>query len=100
MGEPLMRALGGSVAGLRTFPALSGPACSVPSTQQSLWLRFGGDDRSALFDRSEKVLAMLAPAFAIEEVLDTFLYAGGRDLTGFEDGTENPKAEAAVERRW
>ena len=97
MGEPLIRALGSSVSGLRTFPALSGPACSVPSTQQSLWLRFGGDDRSTLFDRSEKVLAVLALAFAIEEVLDSFLYAGGRDLTGFEDGTENPKAEAAVE---
>jgi putative iron-dependent peroxidase len=97
MGVPLIRALGSSVTGLHTFPALSGLACSVPSTQQSLWLRFGGDDRSTLFDRSEKALAMLAPAFAIDEVLDTFLYAGGRDLTGYEDGTENPKAEAAVE---
>src|SRR5215831_1432808 len=97
MGEPLIRALGSSVSGLRTFPALSGQACSVPSTQQSLWLRFDGDDRSTLFDRSEKALAMLVPAFAIDDVLDAFLYAGGRDLIGYEDGTENPKAEAAVE---
>src|SRR5215471_3667108 len=97
MGEQLIRALGSSVSGLRTFPALSDQACTVPSTQQSVWLRFDGDDRSTLFDRSEKALAMLVPAFAIDDVLDAFLYAGGRDLTGYEDGTENPKAEAAVE---
>lgn len=97
VGEPLVGALGATVPGLRTFPALSGAACAVPSTQQALWLRFGGDNRSAIFDRSEKALALLVPAFALDDVLDAFLYSGGRDLTGYEDGTENPKGEAAIE---
>ena len=97
LGEPLVRALGRAVPGLRTFPSLSGAACTVPSTQQALWLRFGGVDRGTLFDRSEKARALLAPAFALDDVLDTFFYAGGRDLTGYEDGTENPKEEAAIE---
>jgi putative iron-dependent peroxidase len=97
VGEPLVRALGATVPGLRTFPALSGAACAVPSTQQALWLRFGGENPSAIFNRSEEALALLAPAFAIDDVLDAFLYSGGRDLTGYEDGTENPKEQAAIE---
>ena len=97
LGEPLVRALHATVPGLRTFPSLAGAACPVPSTQQSLWVRLAGDDRSVLFDGGEEALALLAPAFALDDVLDAFLYAGGRDLTGYEDGTENPKDEAAVE---
>ncbi|HXX85176.1 MAG TPA: Dyp-type peroxidase [Casimicrobiaceae bacterium] len=97
LGEPLVRALGATVPGLRTFPAFSGAGCAVPSTQQALWLRFGGADPSAIFDCADKALALLAPAFALDDVLDAFLYSGGRDLTGYEDGTENPKGEAAIE---
>jgi putative iron-dependent peroxidase len=97
LGEPLVRALGATVPGLRTFPAFSGAACSVPSTQQALWLRFNGDDRGSIFDRSDRARSLLSPAFALDDVLDTFFYAGGRDLTGYEDGTENPKEEAAIE---
>jgi putative iron-dependent peroxidase len=33
----------------------------------------------------------------LDDALDLFLYAGGRDLTGYEDGTENPKDAAAAE---
>jgi porphyrinogen peroxidase len=97
LGEPLVRALGVSVPGLRPFPALAGAACSVASTQQALWIRIGADDRSAIFDRGEQALALLESAFALDAALDVFLYAGGRDLTGYEDGTENPKEQAAID---
>jgi putative iron-dependent peroxidase len=69
----------------------------VPSTQGALWLWLRGDERGALFDAGERVKSLLVPAFVLDDAMDTFLYAGGRDLTGYEDGTENPKDEAAVE---
>jgi putative iron-dependent peroxidase len=97
LGEPLMRALGGDVPGLRTFPGLSGPTSTVPSTQQALWIFLRGADRGALFDTSEQVGAQVDGAFLLDDAVDTFLYAGGRDLTGYEDGTENPKGDAAAE---
>jgi putative iron-dependent peroxidase len=97
LGEPLVRALGATIPGLRPFPAMAGAACSVASTQQALWIRVGADDRSAVFDRSEQMLALLESAFVLDDALDVFLYAGGRDLTGYEDGTENPKEQAAID---
>lgn len=96
-GEPLVRALGAGVPGLRGFPSLAGPACSVPATQSALWCFLRGDDRGALFDAGERLKALLGAAFALDDALDTFLYAGGRDLTGYEDGTENPQDAAAAE---
>jgi putative iron-dependent peroxidase len=56
-----------------------------------------GADSTPIFDRFEKVRAALAPAFVVDDAIDTFTYAGGRDLTGYVDGTENPVDEAAHE---
>jgi putative iron-dependent peroxidase len=96
VGAPLVAALGRTIAGLRPFPALAGPGGSVPSTQQALWLFLHAADRSALFDAAAPLLPALAEVgLVVEDAMDTFVYAGGRDLTGFEDGTENPKGEAA-----
>ena len=97
LGEPSIRALGKDVPGLATFPGLSGPAFAVPSTQQSLWVFLRGTDRGALFDATLTVRACLEPAFELHDAMDTFVYAGGRDLTGYEDGTENPKDDKAAE---
>jgi porphyrinogen peroxidase len=96
VGEPLARALGRTLTGLYTFPAFSGPGCTVPSTQQALWILLHGDDRGELFERSRQLQAVAEPAFTLDDALDTFTYAGGRDLTGYEDGTENPKGDDAV----
>ena len=96
IGEPAVLALGARVPGLRTFPALSGPACSVPSTQQALMFFLRGPDRGILFDATQEIRAIVGEAFLLEDVNDTFTYHGGRDLTRFEDGTENPCDEKAV----
>jgi putative iron-dependent peroxidase len=69
----------------------------VPSNQGALWLLLRGEDRSAVFDRAQAALAALETAFALDDAIDTFLYAGGRDLTGYEDGTENPKGDDSVD---
>jgi len=97
LGEPLVRALGREVAGLRAFPGLAGPGCTVPSTQQALWFFLRGDDRGLLFDYTEQLRSFLNEAFVLDDAMDTFLYSGGKDLTGYEDGTENPREDKAID---
>jgi putative iron-dependent peroxidase len=96
LGEPLVLALGGKIPALRTFPAMSGPAAAVPSHQQALWILVDGKDRSETVDLSQSLIELLTPDLLLDECIDTFTYAGGRDLTGYEDGTENPKGDNAV----
>lgn len=96
VGDPLAQALVHPVAGLRAFPGLSGPGGTAPSTQQALWVYLGAADRSTLFDRRTQLVDWLADAFVLTDALETFVYAGGRDLTGYEDGTENPQDAKAV----
>jgi porphyrinogen peroxidase len=90
LGEPLVRALGKDIPGLRVFPAMAGGAATVPSTQQALWVFLRGASRGEIFDLSQKIEALIGDAFELADAVDTFTYAGGRDLTGYEDGTENP----------
>ena len=97
IGEPCTLALHANVPGLRTFPAMSGAGCAVPSTQDALWIRVCGADRGVVFDSARRVRGVLSGAFRLADALDTFVYHGGRDLTRFEDGTENPKDEAAID---
>jgi putative iron-dependent peroxidase len=96
IGEPLVLMLGKKIPGLRPFPALAGPGCSVPSTQQALWFLIRGPDQGTLFDVSRNLRRLLGDSFLMEDTEDLFLYSGGRDLTRFEDGTENPTDDAAV----
>jgi putative iron-dependent peroxidase len=96
LGEPCTLAMNVSVPGLTTFPAMSGPGCAVPSTQDALWVRVCGPDRGVVFDAARNVRRLLSDAFRLSDALDTFTYHGGRDLTRFEDGTENPKGDDAI----
>ncbi len=95
-GPGLLGSLGATVAGMRPFPALSGPGIEVPSTQSDLWIWITGADRGVIAKTGNRITALLAPAFARVSLTDAFLHDGGRDLTGYEDGTENPEGEAAV----
>jgi porphyrinogen peroxidase len=95
LGQPLTAALGKTVAGLRAFPALAGLGPSAPSTQEALWISLRDTDRGALFDHTRALDACLGPALLRVDTLDTFSYRVDHDLTGYEDGTENPKGDAA-----
>jgi putative iron-dependent peroxidase len=68
----------------------------VPSTQAALWVLVNGETRGSIFERSQRLLAALEASFELDDVLDTFKYDIGRDLTGYEDGTENPTGDDAV----
>lgn len=96
VGEPLVRALGRKIPGLRAFPEMTAPAGHIPSTQQALWLFLRNRDRTATFDATLEIRSLVAGAFVLDDAMDTFLYAGGKDLSGYEDGTENPRRAAAI----
>ena len=101
IGPSLVRALGAQVLGLHEFPDFSGHGVKVPSTPGTLWCWVRGDDLGDLLHLTRKVQKALAPAFVVRHVIDAFRHSWsgmhGRDLTGFEDGTENPVGEAAEE---
>jgi putative iron-dependent peroxidase len=98
LGLDLVQALGQTAPGLREFPALavSGSNAPVPATPTALWIWLRGADRGDLTLATRRFEKALGPAFALQGTVDTFQYGSGRDLTGYEDGTENPKADAAV----
>jgi putative iron-dependent peroxidase len=97
VGPGLVAALGASVPGLHEFHAISGQGVEVPSTPIALWCWLRGDDRGDLLHLSRRLVHLLQPAFKLRHVVDAFRHQTGRDLTGYEDGTENPQGELAEE---
>ncbi|MCF8199534.1 MAG: Dyp-type peroxidase [Sulfuritalea sp.] len=95
LGRSLVLLLGCEVAGLSVFPRSSGSGIELPSTPVDLWCWLRGDDRGELMHRARGIEKALSGAFRLQQTIDAFQYGSGRDLTGYEDGTENPKAEAA-----
>ncbi len=96
LGPALVQALQARVPGLRGMPDLSSPTVPVPTQGVDLlcWLR--GDDRGELLHRGRQLEKALSPAFTLGHSVDAFRHAEGRDLTGYEDGTENPQGPDAL----
>ena len=88
--------LGVKVEGLHELPSFAGEKVHMPSTPAALWLWLRGDEPGALRERGDALVKLAAPEFVLLEATDTFKHDGGRDLTGYEDGTENPKGEKAT----
>lgn len=97
LGQPLVRVLGGEIVGLRVFPTQFGAGLVLPSSSAALWCWLRGDDRGGLLHQGRKIHSALAGAFELDSVIDAFQYDIGRDLTGYIDGTENPKGKKARE---
>ncbi|WP_180125126.1 Dyp-type peroxidase [Rhodoferax sp. BLA1] len=102
LGPELVQLLGAEVPGLRGFTALSGPGVFVPATPSALccWLR--GDDLGDLMHLTRRLQQALAPGLTLDQVIDGFRHGRGPqghglDLTGYEDGLENPVDDAALE---
>lgn len=96
LGLSLVSALNKNIEGLRTFPQQAAQGIDIPSTPAALWLWLRGTDRGVLLKRQLLLDAALASAFQPDSVIDAFVHGSGRDLTGYEDGTENPKDDEAI----
>ena len=97
LGQSLVNVLGKKVLGLKILPAQTGHGIEIPSTPTALWCWLRGDDRGELFHRSRQIEAMLAPGFVLNDVVDSFAYDQNHDLSGYEDGTENPEGDEAIQ---
>jgi putative iron-dependent peroxidase len=102
VGPSLVAALGASVPGLHEFPDMSGHGVAVPSTPTALWVWLRGTDRGDLLHLTRRIEKAASPALHLDRVIEGFRHGQGpnghgRDLTGYEDGTENPDGEAAGE---
>lgn len=95
LGQPLLDTVGRTVPLLRPFPAVVGKGCAFPSTQGAVWAFVGGDDAGETLHRSRALRELLGEAFRLDEDVLSFGYEGNLDLSGYEDGTENPKGKAA-----
>jgi putative iron-dependent peroxidase len=96
LGLSLLSAMERSIDQLRTFPEFSGYGIDIPSTPAALWLWLRGNDRGEIVNRHRALDDLLAATFKPDQVIDAFTYGKGLDLTGYEDGTENPKKAKAV----
>lgn len=99
LGASLVRELDATVPGLRSFRGVDGARVKLPATPADLLIWLRGTDRGELLIRSRHLEALIAPAFDVQDITDAFNHNHGRDLTGYQDGTENPEgadAEAAA----
>ncbi len=96
-GLSLIQHLKGEIAGLRSFPVRVENSIEIPSTPIALccWIR--GGDRGELLHTTRRIKKLLQPAFNIEQSIDAFQYGDSLDLTGYEDGTENPEGAEATD---
>ena len=96
LGQSLVLAIGDNIPGLAVFPSHAAPGFDVPSTPASLWCWLRGDDRGELIHCARVIVESIAPFLQLQRTIDGFRYKSGFDLSGYEDGTENPKGAAAV----
>ncbi len=71
-------------------PLLGSAGYSMPATQADLWLWIAGSSYDVVFDAAREAIAKLATVGVLARELSGWSYRHSRDLTGFEDGTENP----------
>jgi porphyrinogen peroxidase len=71
-------------------PLAGSDGYSMPATQADLWVWIAGASYDVVFDLARDAIAKLAGCTTVVSELDGWSYRHSRDLTGFEDGTENP----------
>jgi putative iron-dependent peroxidase len=99
LGTQITRVMGKSIEHMRDFQAIkvTNSDLTVPSTVYDLWVWLRVANRGDSMQLSNEITYGLVDVFFLENVVDTFLYQSGRDLTGYKDGTENPKNGDAIE---
>ncbi len=76
---------------LAPFPAMSCDDRVAPASSYDLYIEIRSDRADVNHIVSDKVCHLLGDSVELVEQIRSFRYLDGRDLTGFVDGTENPK---------
>ena len=77
--------------GLRPFRAIAAGGRSAPNTGGDLLLHALSKRADLNFELAMRIMRGLGDAVEVSEEVHGFRYLDSRDLTGFVDGTENPK---------
>ena len=96
IGHSLISCLGAEIDGMRALPSFVSCGIEIPATHGALWCWLRGSDRGDLIHKEREITKAVAPALVIENIVDAFKHGNGLDLSGYEDGTENPKADDAI----
>ena len=97
IGQTLVSRLDHKLEGLRQFPVLKNTLVDIPNTASDLWIWLRGDDRGELLHQRRSILEGLEACIDEQTIVDAFRYKTGLDLTGYEDGTENPSGDDAID---
>ena len=97
LGNALVGLGGKSIPGLKDPTVFSASGIAIPAVPHALWFWLRGNDRGELVNFTLKIEEALGENVQLEDVIDSFKFDVGRDLSGYIDGTENPEGEAAVE---
>jgi putative iron-dependent peroxidase len=81
-------------AGLRPFCAVKANGRVAPATGGDLFLQITSGRHDLNLDLAMGLVRRLQPLATVAEEVHGFRYRDSRDLTGFIDGTENPKGKA------
>ncbi|MFZ6861858.1 Dyp-type peroxidase [Undibacterium sp. Ji67W] len=96
VGASLATLLKLNIVGLHDFTGIPESKVELPATPTALWLWLRESDRGELVHQQLRIQQALAPAFVLKQQIDGFKFDNGRDLSGYEDGTENPQDEHAI----
>lgn len=94
-GHQAWRRLAGadSAPQLKSFTALGKGGLSAPATQNDLLVHIQSNRPDVNFSVAQAAVAAFGSAVEIRQEIHGFRWVEERDLTGFIDGTENPKDE-------
>jgi len=76
---------------LEPFPSMNSDDRVAPSVNVDIYIEIRSDRGDVNHIVSSKVCQLLADSVELIEQIQAFRFLDGRDLTGFVDGTENPK---------
>jgi putative iron-dependent peroxidase len=95
-GLPVFAALNQQLPGLTTGPIIAKSLVPLALKEAALWCWLRGNDRGDLLRLEHQLSRLLDNYFEVVSSIDAFVYKEGRDLTGYEDGTENPAGDEAI----
>ena len=85
-------------ADLASFESIEGAdGYTIPAEQHDLWLWLHGPAQDGPLDVARSATIELTGIASLVAEQQSFVYRSSLDLTGFEDGTENPPIDEALE---
>jgi putative iron-dependent peroxidase len=83
---------------LVSFEGIAGPpGRRAPASQHDVWIWISAASPDEAWERARTATLTIADAAELKAEQQGFTYRGGRDVTGFIDGTANPKGRRAAD---